>query len=46
MIVVDIPCPNCGRADAVEKRGLGTYRCRACDRAFDADAIRERERDS
>ncbi|MBP1955485.1 ribosomal protein L37AE/L43A [Halarchaeum rubridurum] len=40
MVVVDIPCPVCARTDAVEKRGLNAYYCRACERAFDADAIR------
>jgi ribosomal protein L37AE/L43A len=33
--VIDIPCPDCDRIDAVRKEGLGTYRCGECGREFD-----------
>ncbi|MFB6130967.1 MAG: hypothetical protein ABEJ28_09125 [Salinigranum sp.] len=40
--LVDIPCPNCGRVEPVEKVGIGTYRCRECGHEFGArDARRD-----
>jgi ribosomal protein L37AE/L43A len=37
--VIDISCPECGRTDAVQKEGLGTYRCTECGAEFDQGAI-------
>lgn len=39
MTVIDIDCPGCGRSDSVRKAGIGAYRCTACDREFDHEAI-------
>lgn len=34
MAVRDIACPGCGDLDAVEKDGIGEYRCSACGLRF------------
>ncbi|MFC4451551.1 hypothetical protein [Halorussus aquaticus] len=33
-LLLDIPCPDCGRRRGVRKRGLGRYYCSNCDREF------------
>jgi len=39
MVALDIPCPKCGRADLVEKIGIGQYRCRACEFEFGREDV-------
>lgn len=38
-IVVDIACPECGRADPVRKEGIATYRCEECDHEFSHEDV-------
>ena len=38
-LLVDVHCPECGRAGPVRKRDIGRYYCEACDRAFTGSAV-------
>lgn len=38
-LVVDISCPECGRTDPVQKEGIATYRCTACEFEFSQEDV-------
>jgi len=39
-VVMDIACPACGSLTAVQKVGIGTYRCTDCGHEFTHEDVR------